>query len=555
MSTVTSEDDASAEPEMQSLCQLLARAINAGAPLYNSGKRRECFDLYVQETEFALQQALLCESIYGDTLEAALETAQACVQDTGNVSEGAWTLRRAFDEILLSPQGSGTDCAVPVAYSKRDSGDASVDSDAATPVGYWQDENVRNTSVSEKAQALADTLVVLKSSIAQGDNTWNGQVYPNSFPASAAVEQLISVGLAATRDSAAEKCALLLQARLIQPALPSVGKDKPATFEDGTQLYIFSDTAHRVETLDAMKEGSDSASETAHVKQMAVQLSLEDDAAPGGGAAADEVSISRLSLRRRSLPNSSERAKGVGLVEFLTKLEQHLKVKDRRYRLKTYPKCFVGSEAVDAAVKHGVSGSREEAVEALDQILHTGLLYHVTREHSFKDDKLFYRITTASDAKVTLDQLAASEDGSSDLQKVQRVALAHRYEQAGTVGFSVKEILNSFFGCTDEAGWDLVDLQNWRNNMKRWGFGWPADVDHEMNNILSPLTAHVDPDTWDVSGDEEWESPFGILAQVRADMLIICSGLVTQQNPNQFRSLSFEGLTSLCFPSRSDCSV
>uniref|UniRef100_A0A7S1V7G3 Uncharacterized protein n=2 Tax=Grammatophora oceanica TaxID=210454 RepID=A0A7S1V7G3_9STRA len=50
--------------------------------------------------------------------------------------------------------------------------------------------------------------------------------------------------------------------------------------------------------------------------------------------------------------------------------------------------------------------------------------------------------------------------------------------------------------------------------MKRWGFGRREDQDDEMVEKLSPLVLNIDPKEWDVTGDEQWESPWGILAQI-----------------------------------------
>ena len=67
-------------------------------------------------------------------------------------------------------------------------------------------------------------------------------------------------------------------------------------------------------------------------------------------------------------------------------------LKDRKYHLATYKQCFVGSEAVDFLVSSGIAESREDAVmlgNALSTEYH--LFEHVTRDHEFKDEKLFYK--------------------------------------------------------------------------------------------------------------------------------------------------------------------
>ena len=53
--------------------------------------------------------------------------------------------------------------------------------------------------------------------------------------------------------------------------------------------------------------------------------------------------------------------------------------------------------------------------------------------------------------------------------------------------------------------------------MKRWGFGKREDQDDDMVDKLSPLALAIDPDTWDMEtaeNNEEWTSPWGILAQI-----------------------------------------
>ena len=133
----------------------------------------------------------------------------------------------------------------------------------------------------------------------------------------------------------------------------------------------------------------------------------------------------------------------------------------------------------------------------------------MTREHRFEDKHLFYRITAVSEIKESLDTLSNDE---SKNKTVHFYALRCRYEHFAKL--SIPEILNSFYGCEDQSGWDLSDLDNWRTNMKRWGFGRREAQDDDMVDLLAPLCYNVDPDTWDVSGDEEWESPWGILAQI-----------------------------------------
>lgn len=70
------------------------------------------------------------------------------------------------------------------------------------------------------------------------------------------------------------------------------------------------------------------------------------------------------------------------------------KVKDRTYHLKSYPRCFVGRQTVDTLVATGVCPSRAAAVELGKSLMLAGVFFHVTQEHHFKDEDLFYRFTS-----------------------------------------------------------------------------------------------------------------------------------------------------------------
>jgi hypothetical protein len=67
-------------------------------------------------------------------------------------------------------------------------------------------------------------------------------------------------------------------------------------------------------------------------------------------------------------------------------------VEDRRYHIKVYHSCFVGSQLVDVLMQNEFASSREEAVRLARRINHRyGLFYHVTGDHRLMDKYLFYR--------------------------------------------------------------------------------------------------------------------------------------------------------------------
>lgn len=70
-------------------------------------------------------------------------------------------------------------------------------------------------------------------------------------------------------------------------------------------------------------------------------------------------------------------------------------VGSRRYRLKTYEECFVGSAAVDW-ISRKTSLDREQAVQAGQALLELGHIYHVVRAQPFIDGPFFYRFSAHS---------------------------------------------------------------------------------------------------------------------------------------------------------------
>ncbi|MEM8604607.1 MAG: hypothetical protein AAGF24_12330 [Cyanobacteria bacterium P01_H01_bin.121] len=69
-----------------------------------------------------------------------------------------------------------------------------------------------------------------------------------------------------------------------------------------------------------------------------------------------------------------------------------LDIQDRRYRLKIYPACFVGAEAVDWLVQNR-GCSRQEAEDVGIEMMRLGLITHVSNEQPFQDTYFFYRFT------------------------------------------------------------------------------------------------------------------------------------------------------------------
>ena len=70
--------------------------------------------------------------------------------------------------------------------------------------------------------------------------------------------------------------------------------------------------------------------------------------------------------------------------------ENGVAIQDRRFRFNVYPRCFIGSEAV-TWLANTQNATREAAVRIGQTLVEKGIIHHVTDEHPFRDEYLFYR--------------------------------------------------------------------------------------------------------------------------------------------------------------------
>lgn len=102
--------------------------------------------------------------------------------------------------------------------------------------------------------------------------------------------------------------------------------------------------------------------------------------------------------RDEGTPRTTIRAlTGKSAEEAATMLHHALAITDRSYHLQTYPQCFVGSEAVLWMARrwHRSAGEAVAIGQALGSL---GLLIHVTHDHPFLEDRLFYRLAVSEAA-------------------------------------------------------------------------------------------------------------------------------------------------------------
>jgi|GEM_PF-84553 len=90
---------------------------------------------------------------------------------------------------------------------------------------------------------------------------------------------------------------------------------------------------------------------------------------------------------------------GESLEDLSRRVRELFDIQDRAYGFpsKTYPKCFVGSDAVANLVEAGIALDEEDAVRVGNMLLNAGVFHHVLDEHSFKNENLFYRFMEDED--------------------------------------------------------------------------------------------------------------------------------------------------------------
>ena len=99
------------------------------------------------------------------------------------------------------------------------------------------------------------------------------------------------------------------------------------------------------------------------------------------------------------------------LEELATRVKRVLDIRDRKYGFpsKTYPKCFVGSEAVAQFVQEGIASDEDDAVRIGNMMLNAGVFHHVLDAHPFENENLFYRFVSDEDHGT----VARKPDGSA----------------------------------------------------------------------------------------------------------------------------------------------
>ena len=126
-------------------------------------------------------------------------------------------------------------------------------------------------------------------------------------------------------------------------------------------------------------------------------------------------------------------------------LEMHLDIKNRKYHLKTYKKCFIGKEAILPIINLGFATSESSAVEFGNKLLKAKIIAHVENQHNFKNDSLFYKFTMDLTDANDLDALKLHRQKTAQLNDFEESNM-ERSTSAGSVNSVKIEILSIHYG-------------------------------------------------------------------------------------------------------------
>jgi hypothetical protein len=116
-----------------------------------------------------------------------------------------------------------------------------------------------------------------------------------------------------------------------------------------------------------------------------------------------------------SISSGSLDEQSKSLAEIARVFEERVEVKDRRYRLKIYNDCFIGTDAVTCLheiLRHFDERYSRKHAEILGLTVceKFNLFEHVTNDHPLKDDHFMYRFTAEQRRRTTVEDLEHDEE-------------------------------------------------------------------------------------------------------------------------------------------------
>lgn len=184
------------------------------------------------------------------------------------------------------------------------------------------------------------------------------------------------------------------------PNGPVLGSNDPSKFQRRLSLPRMPDNGS-FSLEDIMKMPTDSSLEE---KFMSESLSSIGNNTAPQFPRRSSLSLSNIVGSTQAEPNNT-------LMKRARKFTSVCSVSTHSYHLKKYTGTFVGSEAVDLMLEHGLAKTREDAVFLGHRFCKEfNLFHHVRFGHTFKDGNFFYRFTDGAKEDVSVLPYTSLED-------------------------------------------------------------------------------------------------------------------------------------------------
>lgn len=149
------------------------------------------------------------------------------------------------------------------------------------------------------------------------------------------------------------------------------------------------------------------------------------------------------------------RLSGLTAEALAQKLVTLLDFRDRTYRLKTYPQCFVGSEATAVMVK-SFGCSAQQAVTLGQDLGALGLLVHVTHDHGFQNENLYFRLAVSRAAdRLDMAKIYAELSGEKGVPVADRSYLGKIYPRCW-IGAESVDWLSARYKLSRHEAWIVL---------------------------------------------------------------------------------------------------
>ncbi|XP_036400906.1 rap guanine nucleotide exchange factor 4 isoform X2 [Megalops cyprinoides] len=142
------------------------------------------------------------------------------------------------------------------------------------------------------------------------------------------------------------------------------------------------------------------------------------ESGPGSDRMPDKENMSNNALPKNLNKVPSEKILRAGKIlrNAILSRAPHM-IRDRKYHLKTYRQCCVGTELVDWQMQQSPCvHSRTQAVGMWQVLLEEGVLNHVDQEHNFQDKYLFYRFLDDEREDMPLPTEEEKKESEEELQ-------------------------------------------------------------------------------------------------------------------------------------------